>query len=159
MMIAKASGKSLPISTKQSVEICNFIKGKTTEKAKKLLQEVINQKMPVPFKRFNRDVAHKRGKIAAGRYPQKASSHILKLVNSAEANAQNKGLATPYIIKEIKANKASKTWHHGRQRRRQMKRTNIDIMLIESKKPKVEKKESKVKIVEKKPEKIEIKEK
>ena len=141
MITAKALGLNLPISTKQSVEICSFIRNKTTDKAKILLQEVMDEKKPVPFMRFNRDVGHKKGKIRSGRFPVKSCSEFLRLVKAVEANALNRGLSSLLLIKEIKANKSSKTWHYGRQRRTRMKRTNIEIVICES--------ESKVKAPEK----------
>lgn len=49
--------------------------------------EVINQKKAVPYKRFNKDVGHKKG-IGPGRYPIKASGVILSLVKLAESNAR-----------------------------------------------------------------------
>ena len=90
--IAKASGMSLPISTKQSIEICNFIRNKTLEKAKAILERVLEKKEAIPFKRFGSDTGHKRGAIGAGRYPQKTAKEILKVLDSVEANAQAKGL-------------------------------------------------------------------
>ncbi len=128
---AKACGKGLPISIKQSIEICNFIRSKELQKSKKLLQQVIGMKIPIPFKRFTA-MGHRKGNMAAGRYPIKACTNILHLLESAEANAQFKGLNTSsLIIDTIIPNKGAKAWHYGRQRRRQMKRTNIDIILKE----------------------------
>jgi len=80
------------ISPKHAREICNYIKGKNVTKAKMYLEDVIALKTAVPFKRFNRDVGHKKGKIGPGRYPQKVASEILKLIESAESNAEYKGL-------------------------------------------------------------------
>jgi len=148
---AKAVGISLPISRKTSVEVCAFIRNKSLDKAKALLQAVIDKKIAVPFKRYNRDVGHKKGRIAAGRYPQKTCKEIFKLLESVEANAQFKGLNTAnLVIKSIIANAASRPWHYGRQRRRKMKRTNIEIVVEEravkeKKEEKVEKKEAKKK--------------
>ena len=88
--MARAIGVSLPISSKQSIEICNFIREKDVNFAKKFLDEVIKDKKAVPFKRFNADVGHKKG-MAAGRYPKKASMEFLSLLNQVEANAQFKG--------------------------------------------------------------------
>ncbi len=130
--VAKAVGVALPISTKQSIEICNFIRRKPLAKAKQRLIEVINKKMAVPFKRFNDNVGHKRGKIAAGRYPEKSCGEILKLLESVEANAQFKGLNTSnLVITHICAQKAARPWHYGRQRRRKMKRTNVEVIVEE----------------------------
>jgi large subunit ribosomal protein L22 len=148
--VAKAVGVALPISTKQSIEICNFIRRKPLEKAKQMLIDVMNKKIAVPFKRFNDDMGHKRGKIAAGRYPEKSCSHILKLLESVEANAQFKGLNTANLaITHICAQKAARPWHYGRQRRRKMKRTNIEVIVEEKA---VEKKEEKTDKETKKPE-------
>ncbi|MBW2978129.1 50S ribosomal protein L22 [Candidatus Woesearchaeota archaeon] len=144
---AKAVGQSLPISRKTSVEVCAFIRNKSLDRAKSLLQLVINKKIAVPFKKFNKDVGHRKGKIAAGRYPKKTCEEILKLLESVEANAQFKGLNTAnLVISSIIANAASRPWHYGRQRRRKMKRTNVEIVVeerAEKKEEKVKKKETK----------------
>ncbi len=138
---AKAMGISLPISTKQAVEICSFLRGKTIEQGKNILANVIDKKAAIPFKRYNRDMGHKTG-MAAGRYPKKASSHILKLLESVEANAQNKGLAPPFKITKILANKAAKQFHYGRHLRTKMKKTHVEIVVEETK---IEKKIKKTK--------------
>lgn len=137
-IIAKASGKLLPISTKQSVEICNLIRGKTAEQGKRILEQVVKKKFAVPYKRYLHGVGHKSGRIAAGRYPIKASSAILAVLKSAEANAQHNGISSPLKIKEIIANQASRSWHFGRHRRRKTKRTHIEIVLEEIKEKKVQ---------------------
>lgn len=150
---AKAVGVGLPVSTKISVEVCSFIRRKNLEKAKNLLKQAIDKKIAVPFKRFNKNVGHKKGRIAAGRYPEKTCAEILNLLESVEANAQFKGLNTSnLIIKSIIANAASRPWHYGRQHRRRMKRTNIEIIVEERAVKKEEKKEMKAKKVEKKEE-------
>ena len=139
---ATTMGKSLPISTRHSVEICNLIRGKTSEQGRKVLERVMSKKSAVPYKRYLHGVGHRSGKMAAGRYPEKASSYILDLLKSVESNAENKGLTAPFKIKDIIANQAPRSWHHGRQRRRKTKRTHIKIVLEELKAAK-EKKEVK----------------
>jgi len=129
--IAKVYARNLSISTKQSVEICNNIRGKPLQKAKKLLEKVLKEEMPIKYSRYHRDTAHRKS-IGPGRYPKKAASQILKALKSAEANAQNKGLGE-MVVYHISAHKAAKPWHFGRQRRRKMKRTHIEIVLKESK--------------------------
>ena len=126
-------GRGLPISTRQSVEICNFIRNKTTEESRKLLEGVIAGKIAVPFKRYNRNVGHRKGKIASGRYPKNASESILKLVKSVEANAKHQGMSSSLIIDEAIANKAVRAWHHGRIRRIKTKRTHIKLVVKEFK--------------------------
>lgn len=142
---AKANGISLSISTKQAIEICSFIRNRNLQEAKKLLNEVILLKKSIPFTRFNADLGHKK-KIGPARYPVKAAKQINKLLDSVEANAQFKGLGKNLIIKHIKADFASRPFHFGRQRRRKMKRTNIEIVVeekVEQKKEIKEKKEQK----------------
>jgi len=131
--MAKVTGRSLPISTKQSIEICNFVRYKELTKAKDFLNKVVEKKAAVPFTRFNGDVGHKR-KLGPARFPVKTSKEIIQLLESVEANAQFKGLDTSrLIINHICANKAGKQFHYGRKRRRQMKRTNIDVIVEEQK--------------------------
>lgn len=142
---AKISGRNLPISTKQSVEICNFIRYKSTEKSKKLLENVIQMKSAVPFRRYNKDIGHRKGKMASGRFPIKASEFILNLVKGVEANAKNKGLNGELIIESIIANKGERNWRYGRLRRRKNKRTHIDIVVTEKKTEKKKTKEVKKK--------------
>lgn len=134
MEIAKATGKDLGISTKNSIVICDFIRGKNLDKAKSMLNEVIEMKRAVPFKRFNKDLGHKRG-MMSGRYPVKSCKAILKVLQYAEGNAKDKNLdVESLIVKNIKANKAETPLHYGRKRSRKMKRTHIEIVLSEAKK-------------------------
>ncbi len=132
----------LPISTKHVIEIGSFISGKSVERAKRLLKGVIAMTVAVPMKKFNMDTGHKRG-MSSGSFPQKAAKQVLMLLESAEMNAQAKGLNTESLyIKIYKANKGTTQWRAGRQRRRQAKRSHVEIILAEAevKKPKAEKK-------------------
>lgn len=140
-MKAIAVGKSMAISKKHSVEICSFIRGRTSEKGKMLLERVLELKTAVPIKKFNRHVAHKPG-MAAGRYPINATKAILNLLKTAESNAEAQGLSQPLVIKEIITNQGARGWHPGRQRRRKTKSTHIQITLesVEKKTPVVREK-------------------
>ncbi len=130
----KAIGRNLQISTKQSVEICNFIRNKSLKVAKNMLNSVVNKKIAVPYKRYRRDVGHKAG-MASGRYPITASKEILKLINSVEKNAENHGLnVNDLTISYLSVDKGASQWHFGRKRRRKMKNTNIEIKVKEIKK-------------------------
>jgi len=141
--MARALGRSLPISFKQSVEICNFIRKKKVDYAKNALDKVINKEIAIPFRKFNADMGHKKN-MMAGRYPKKASMIILGLINHVEANAQFKGLNTSnLIITHIIANKASNVMHFGRKRSRKAKRTNVEIVVQEGVDKKSGKKEIK----------------
>ena len=58
--MARVFGRSLPISFKQSIEVCNFIKNKNVNQVKTELNKVINHKMSIPFKKFNMNMGHKK---------------------------------------------------------------------------------------------------
>ena len=97
---AKAMGYEMPISFKHAVEICRELRGKKLEEAKKILEDVIALRRPIPFKRYKKKVAHKSGlnKWYAGRYPQKAAKYILKVLKNLEANAIYKGLDVSNLV-------------------------------------------------------------
>lgn len=145
-LMARAVGRDMSISKKQSVEICKWIHKRQLEKAKKILEDAIAMKRPIPFTRFNWNVGHRPG-MGPGRYPQKAAKEILAVLKSAEANAQVKGLNTGNLhIIHINAQKASAPLHYGRQRGTHMKRTHVEIVLQEmAPKKNKEKAESKAK--------------
>jgi len=91
---AKASGRELRVSHKHAREVCRTIKGMMLSNAKTYLRDVTEKKKAVPYKRYNKKLGHRSGlnKTAVGRYPIKAAQRILRVVEAAEANAENKGL-------------------------------------------------------------------
>ncbi len=126
---AVINGKNLPISTKHSIAICKFIKGKTIEKAALKLNEAINKKTAIPMKG---ELPHRKG-IMSGRFPQKACKHFLKLLKTLHANSINSGIEDPYIF-IAKANKASRPYRRFGSRK--MKRSHV---YLESKSSETEK--------------------
>ena len=48
----------------------------------------------VPYTRYKKKLGHRRGLVRtfAGRYPIKTSEQILRVIEAAESNAENKGL-------------------------------------------------------------------
>ena len=91
---AKASGRELKVSHKAAREVCRAIKGMMLNDAKQLLRDVQSKKRPIPYTRFTKKLPHRHGitNAFAGRYPIKASHQILAVLQSAQANAENKGL-------------------------------------------------------------------
>jgi large subunit ribosomal protein L22 len=91
---AKASAREIRVSHKAAREICRTIKGMMLTKAKTFLRDVMAKKKPVPYRRYTKKLGHRHGleKAFVGRYPVKAAEHILKVLEGAEANAENKGL-------------------------------------------------------------------
>lgn len=90
----KASAREIRVSHKSAREVCRTIKGMMLTKAKQYLRDVIDKKKPVPYRRFTKKLGHRHGleKAYAGRYPVKTAKYILKTLEGAEANAENKGL-------------------------------------------------------------------
>jgi large subunit ribosomal protein L22 len=149
--IATVYGKDLPISTKKTVEVCKFIKGKELKKAKAMLQRIIKMTDAVPYTRYKKAIPHRKGKMAGGGFPIKVCQNVLNLLNSAEANASNKGLdVNSLYVKAVMPNKAARPMHPGRQRGRRMKRTHVYLEVEERKVKKEKKEETHVKETKKK---------
>jgi large subunit ribosomal protein L22 len=127
---AKAMGKRLRISTKQSIMVCKAIRGKSVEEARDVLERAINKEQPIKFTRFKEGAGHKKGH-GAGKYPVKTCTEILKVLNSAEANAQHQGLGADLDVVHAIANEAQRNLKYGRQARRKQKGTHVEIVVKE----------------------------
>ena len=91
----KCSGRELRISPKAAVELCRTVKGMKLPDAKKLLERVIEKKQAVAYRRYKKEVPHKKQltePFYAGRFPQKAAGRLLRLVEELEANAEYRNL-------------------------------------------------------------------
>ena len=111
---------SIPISTKHSIAVCRFIKGKKIENAINDLEQVALKKKAVPMKG---EIPHRKG-MMSGRYPKKTSEYFIKILKRLTANANVNGLENPVITEAI-ANFGSRPYgKFGRVRR---KRTHLKI--------------------------------
>jgi large subunit ribosomal protein L22 len=93
--IARGKANELSMSPKHSIEIAGFIRHQRVNDAIAYLNEVVALKKAIPFRRFNRNVAHKRGLPGnwdAGRFPVKASKAYIRLLESVKKNAEYVGL-------------------------------------------------------------------
>jgi large subunit ribosomal protein L22 len=88
---SKAIGKELHISRKHAHEISSAIKGMKVNDAREFLEEVVELKRAVPFRRYKRNIPHRKG-MCTGRYPQKAAKEFLRVLENVESNATYKGL-------------------------------------------------------------------
>ncbi|MDO9097049.1 MAG: 50S ribosomal protein L22 [Candidatus Methanoperedens sp.] len=88
---SKAMGKELHISKKHAHEIASAITGMKVNTARGFLEDVTALKQAVPYKRFTRNIPHRKG-MCTGRYPQKAAKEFLRVLKNAESNATYKGL-------------------------------------------------------------------
>jgi len=120
--VAIANGYSLRISPKQSVYVCKIIRGKSPEGAMNRLQEVIDERRPVPMAAL--EVGHKKGKgLAGGKFPKNACRAIMEIVKQAGANAVVAGIENP-VITIAKSDRASAPY---RRAGRKAKRTHMHI--------------------------------
>ena len=91
----RASIREKDISHKHAREIAVAIKGRSIEKARELLENVIARKEAIPYRRYNNEVAHRsniRDGFFAGRFPKKAASEFLRILDNLESNAEYKGM-------------------------------------------------------------------
>jgi len=131
---ASVEGISLPISTKDSVAICKFIRHKPIERALVDLELVSKFKKAIPMKG---EIPHRKGKgIMAGRYMTKPVGFFIKMLKNLQANANVNGIEEA-IITEAVPNRASRPYGRGGRKR---KRTHIHIKVVEKNKLKVKKK-------------------
>ena len=133
---AKAIGKEMSISPKFTREICGLVRGMKVNTAIKTLEGVIALETPVPLKRYNKRVSHKQG-VGPGRYPKKAATAVLGVINSAVANAEYKGLNTDnMIVRTITASRGRVTpGHmaraHGRATEWNQDTVNLEVIIEE----------------------------
>lgn len=136
--IALARGQELDISPKHAVEVCKALRGRRLEPAMSYLERVIDLKEPVPFRRYDGKVGHRRGKgYGPGRYPQKAARAILKVLKQAEANAESVQLDPERLrIVHIAASRGAITpgWMsraRGRTTASNHETVNLEVMVAE----------------------------
>jgi large subunit ribosomal protein L22 len=138
--IAKAKANELNMSPKHSIEIATFIRHQRVNDAIAYLNDVIGLKKAIPFRRFNRNVAHKRGLPGnwdAGRYPVKASKAYIRVLESVKKNAEYIGLdADSLEIIHVSANRgrAQKSFFPramGRATPKVRETVNIEIIVRE----------------------------
>ena len=89
----RAALREKTISHKHAREIAVAIKGLSIESARDYLQSVINLERAIPFKRYNNEVGHKSDTgVMAGRYPKKAATEFVRLLDNLESNAEYRGM-------------------------------------------------------------------
>lgn len=126
---------NLPVSTKHSVALCNFIRSKKLGEAISNLEDVLKMKRAVPMKG---EIPHKKGKgMMSGRFPKKASESFLKVLKSLASNAVYNGLEEPVIVSAV-ANLGARPY--GRFGSVRKKRTHLEIIVKDEIKKQKEKK-------------------
>ena len=111
---ARAQGRGLRISTQSSVVVCKAISGMRLEKGKALLQDLLDQRQSL-----------------SGKYYTNTTRQILNLINSAETNAESRGLDPESLHIHATAHKGFTFFRpRGWKRRREKaKVTNLQVVL------------------------------
>jgi large subunit ribosomal protein L22 len=136
----KASGREVRVSHKHAREVCRTIKGMMLTQAKTYLLDVAEKKKAVPFRRYQKKAGHRRGldHAFAGRYPINAATKIFKILQGAQANAENKGLDVDRLrIIHAAASKGMKVKRftpraHGRASPKFDTLSHVEIVLCEN---------------------------
>ncbi len=133
---AKAYGSDLQISPKQSVEVCEMLRGEDVDQAIDILDKVIEGDKAVPYKKHNKRVAHQKG-VGPGGYPKKVCEVIKSKIEECRSNAEDKGLNTEELrIKVLSAHRGSpiegrRPRAFGRSTPHDTKTTNLEIIIEE----------------------------
>ncbi len=94
---ARAMSINTPISPRDALEVVRTIKGMKLADAKNYLNDVIQKKRAIPYRKFKDSVSHRRG-TGPGRYPVKAAKYVLETIGNAENNADFKQLDTDKLV-------------------------------------------------------------
>ncbi|MBS3062081.1 MAG: 50S ribosomal protein L22 [Candidatus Diapherotrites archaeon] len=140
--MARALSVGVNASLKYATEICNQVRGKPVKKVEAFLERVLEKEEHLPLPRYNKKVAHRKGEAKehtkSGRYPEKTVKVFLKLVQSAKANADYKGLdAEKLVVLHAFASQAFgrpsyQNKGHISGKRRKTKSCHIEIVLLEA---------------------------
>ena len=95
---AQAYGRDMPCSPKSGRNVARAIKGMPVARAKAFLEDVKALKTAVPFKVRVRKIHHRKGGMGSGKYPVQTVKCMLKVLESAEANAEYKGLDKDRLV-------------------------------------------------------------
>jgi large subunit ribosomal protein L17e len=112
--VVKAKGGSLRVHFKNTYNVVQAIKGMSLKKALHYLNQCLEHKDIIPFRRFNGGVGRKalvnQPKYAGatqGRWPEKCIKAVIGLLRNAESNADVSGQdSETLIIQHAKTNRA-----------------------------------------------------
>ncbi|KAK0720376.1 putative ribosomal protein L17.e.A [Lasiosphaeris hirsuta] len=139
---ARSRGSYLRVSFKNTRETAQAINGWKLQRAQKFLENVMEKKEIVPFRRYaggiGRAAQGKQFGVSRARWPVKSAEFLLGLLKNAESNADSKGLDTGnLVVKHIQVNQAPKqrrrTYRaHGRINPYMSNPCHIELILTEA---------------------------
>ena len=138
---AKARVDDLRASFKNTYETAITLKGMKLKKALKYLDQVLEHKQAIPFRRYccgiGRTAQAKPFKHTQGRWPEKSVTQMIMLLHNAQANAESKGLdVDKCVISHVQVNKAvqgrRRTYRaHGRMTPYLSSNCHVELFLSE----------------------------
>jgi len=135
----RAKIDNLRVSFKNTRETLAAIRGLTLKKARTYLNNVIQKKDIVPFRRYRYGVSRnsqcKKHGANVGRWPVKVCKNILALLRNAESNAKAKNIGPNSLkISHIQVNQAPKMRRrmyraHGRINKYESSPSHVQLIL------------------------------
>jgi large subunit ribosomal protein L22 len=132
---AKARVEDVNASYKDLAEVCGNIRRKPADAAVALLEDASEGKVPLRYRSHNTRMAHRKELMGQkGRWPMKAAGIVLKCLESAIANAKEKGLSEELIVIHACANKKNTYMRYsskGRRNTSKMQTSRVEVVLRE----------------------------
>ncbi len=142
---AKARIEDVNASYKDLTEVCHNIRRRPAEMAVQILEDAKAKKRPIKYRSHNTRMAHRKElQGQKGRWPVKCVGIVLKCLESAIANAKEKGLSEELIVVHASANKKFSHMRYsskGRRNTSKLETARVEIVLkekVEGKKKRVE---------------------
>jgi len=134
---ARARAEDVNASFKDLGAVCDAVRGMNVIDAINYLNDVVNEIVPVYYKKHNKGMGHRRQLGGRkGRWPMKEAKIVMKLIMSAVANASAKGLIEEdLVITHIAANKQhiyARMAPRGRQRRSFYETAFVEVVVEET---------------------------
>ncbi len=147
---AKARVEDVNASYKDLAEVCGNIRRRPADAAVLILEEAKAGKRPLRYRSHNTRMAHRKELMGQkGRWPMKAAGIVLKCLQSAIANAKEKGLSEELIVAYACANKKNSHMRYsskGRRNTSKLETARVEVVLRE----KVEEKKKRIEVEKKK---------
>ena len=142
---AKARIEDVNASYKDLTEVCYNIRRRPADMAVEILEDAKAKKRPIRYRSHNTRMAHRKElQGQKGRWPVKSVAIVLKCLESAIANAKEKGLSEDLIVVHASANKKYSHMRYsskGRRNTSKLETARVEIVLkekVEGKKKRIE---------------------